>query len=363
MPLRTHTGEQAELLKGRGAAINPEGRFENVVREAVDDGWNTPQDEEQPKLETTVTEEIAKSIIARNDSPDVGFSQSINPYRGCQHGCIYCYARPTHAYVNLSPGLDFETRLFAKVNAAKLLREELSRTGYCCEVIALGMNTDCYQPIEKDYRITRGILEVLSECVHPVGIVTKSAMVERDLDLLVPMAQKNLVSVYITITTLDHKIARRLEPRAAAPARRLQTIKKLIEAGVPCGVMVAPGIPFLTDFSVEQVLEAAHKAGAIGAGYVLLRLPYEIKNLFKDWLNNHYPLKAEHVMSRVREMRDGKEYDSQFGTRMRGTGEYADLLAKRFKMACERLGFNRKRFELDTQRFCKPQSGGQMALF
>ena len=349
--------------KGRGATINPEGRFESRVRESIDDGWDTQPDEELPKLETTVTEEIAKSIIARNESPDVGFSQSINPYRGCEHGCVYCYARPTHAYLNLSPGLDFETKLFAKVNAAELLREELARPGYQCDVIALGANTDPYQPIECEYRITRQILEVLAECEHPLGIATKSSMVERDLDLLAPMAQKRLASVFISITTLDHEIARRLEPRATAPQRRLQTIKRLSEAGVPCGVLVAPVIPFLTDSGVEKVLEAAREAGASMAGYVLLRLPYEVKDLFKAWLDEHYPLKASHVMSRVRDMRGGKEYDSQFVSRMRGEGQFADLLAKRFKVACQRLGFNRNRESLDTTRFRPPQRGGQLALF
>jgi DNA repair photolyase len=349
--------------KGRGATINPEGRFESRVRESVDDGWDTQLGEELPKLETTVTEEIAKSIIARNESPDVGFNQSINPYRGCEHGCVYCYARPTHAYLNLSPGLDFETKLFAKVNAAELLREELARPGYQCDVIALGANTDPYQPIEKEYRITRGILEVLAEFEHPVGIVTKSSMVERDLDLLAPMARKNLASVFVSITTLDHELARHLEPRATAPQRRLQTIKKLSEAGVPCGVLVAPVIPFLTDSAVEKVLEAAREAGASMAGYVLLRLPYEVKDLFKAWLDEHYPLKASHVMSRVKDMRGGKEYDSQFDSRMRGEGEFADLLAKRFKLACQRLGFNRNRGSLDTARFRPPQRGGQQTLF
>ena len=349
--------------KGRGATINPEGRFESRVRESIDDGWDTQPDEELPKLETTVTEEIAKSIIARNESPDVGFSQSINPYRGCEHGCVYCYARPTHAYLNLSPGLDFETKLFAKVNAAELLREELARPGYQCDVIALGANTDPYQPIEREYRITRQILEVLAECEHPLGIATKSSMVERDLDLLAPMAQKRLASVFISITTLDHEIARRLEPRATAPQRRLQTLKTLSEAGVPCGVLVAPVIPFLTDSTVEKVLEAAREAGATMAGYVLLRLPYEVKDLFKAWLEEHYPLKASHVMNRVRDMRGGKEYDSQFGSRMRGEGEFADLLANRFKLACQRFGFNRDRKPLDTARFRPPQMGGQLALF
>ena len=349
--------------KGRGATINLEGRFESVVRESVDDGWNAPSEEEPPKLETTVTEEVAKCIIARNESPDVGFSQSINPYRGCEHGCVYCYARPTHAYVNLSPGLDFESKLFAKVNAAGLLREELSKPSYRCEAIALGANTDPYQPIEREYRITRGILEILSECEHPVGIVTKSSMVERDLDLLAPMAEKKLVKVFVSVTTLDHEIARKLEPRAAAPARRLQTIKTLSEAGVPCGVLTAPVIPFLTDSGIEKVLEAAHEAGATLAGYVLLRLPYEIKDLFKDWLNHHYPLKAQHVMSRVREMRGGRENDPQFGSRMRGEGEFAELLAKRFKIACKRLGLNQRDWELDTTQFRKPESGGQLAMF
>ena len=349
--------------KGRGATINPEGRFESRVRESIDDGWDTQPDEELPKLETTVTEEIAKSIIARNESPDVGFNQSINPYRGCEHGCIYCYARPTHAYLNLSPGLDFETKLFAKVNAAELLREELSHPGYQCDVIALGANTDPYQPIEREFRITRQILEVLAECEHPVGIATKSSMVERDLDLLTPMAQQRLAHVFVSITTLDHEIARRLEPRAAAPQRRLQTIKTLSEAGVPCGVLVAPVIPVLTDSAVEKVLEAAREAGATMAGYVLLRLPYEVKDLFKAWLEEHYPLKASHVMSRVRDMRGGKEYDSEFGSRMRGEGKFAELLAKRFKVACQRLGFNRNRESLDTARFRPPQRDGQLALF
>lgn len=349
--------------KGRGATINPEGRFESRVRESIDDGWDTPLDEGLPKLQTTVTEEIAKSIIARNESPDVGFSQSINPYRGCEHGCVYCYARPTHAYLNLSPGLDFESKLFAKVNAAELLREELARPGYQCDVIALGANTDPYQPIEREYRITRQILEVLGECEHPLGIATKSSMVERDLDLLAPMAQKRLASVFISITTLDHELARRLEPRTTAPQRRLQTIKRLSEAGVPCGVLVAPVIPFLTDSGIEKVLEAASEAGATMAGYVLLRLPYEVKDLFKTWLEEHYPLKASHVMNRVREMRGGKEYDSQFGARMHGEGEFADLLAKRFKLACQRFGFNRNRESLDTTRFRPPQRSGQMALF
>jgi DNA repair photolyase len=254
MALRTVNREHAALRKGRGAAINPEGRFENVAREAFDDGWNTAPGEEPPALKTHVTIEHAKSIISRNASPDVPFTQSINPYRGCEHGCIYCYARPSHAYVNLSPGVDFETRLFAKVNAPQLLRAELAKPGYRCELISLGANTDPYQPIEREYRITRGVLEVLAECEHPVGIVTKSALIERDIDILAPMAEKNLVNVYVSVNNLDHDLARRLEPRCSAPARRLQAIKRLSAAGIPVGVLVAPVIPFLTDHQIEPVL-------------------------------------------------------------------------------------------------------------
>ncbi|OGA49217.1 MAG: hypothetical protein A3F74_09150 [Betaproteobacteria bacterium RIFCSPLOWO2_12_FULL_62_58] len=276
-----------------------------------------------------------------------------------------CYARPSHAYRNLSPGIDFETRLFAKVNAAELLREELSRPGYKCEVISLGANTDPYQPIERDYKITRGILEVLSEFNHPVGIVTKGAMVERDIDILAPMAERNLVNVFISVNNLDHELARRLEPRCSAPQRRLQAIKTLSEAGIPVGVLVAPVIPFLTDHQIEPVLEAAWEHGARQAGYVLMRLPWEIKDLFKDWLVRHYPLKADHVMSRVREMRGGRENDPGFGSRMRGTGELADLLAQRFQIACKRFGFNgdRRNRTLDTTRFRPPQRDGQLTLF
>ena len=365
MPLKTLTGKHADPRKGRGAGINPEGRFENVTREAYDDGWNTPPDDDLPPLKTHVTEEHAKSIITRNNSPDIPFTQSINPYQGCEHGCVYCYARPSHAYYNLSPGIDFETRLFAKVNAAELLREELSRPGYKCEVISLGANTDPYQPIERDYKITRGILEVLSEFNHPVGIVTKGAMVERDIDILAPMAKKNLVNVFVSVNNLDHELARRLEPRCSAPQRRLQAIKTLSAAGIPVGVLVAPVIPFLTDHQIEPVLEAAWENGARQAGYVLMRLPWEIKDLFKDWLVRHYPLKANHVMSRVREMRGGRENDPNFGTRMRGTGELADLLAQRFQIACKRLGFNsaRRNRTLDTTRFRPPRRDGQLTLF
>ncbi|MBI3902594.1 MAG: PA0069 family radical SAM protein [Nitrosomonadales bacterium] len=339
-----------------------EGRFENVVRERFDDGWDSAE-EALPPFKTTVTVEHAKSVIQRHDSPDLPFDYSLNAYRGCEHGCIYCYARPSHAYLNLSPGLDFETRLFAKPDAAQLLRAELAKPSYRCAPIALGSNTDPYQPIEREWNITRQILEVLAECRHPLSIVTKSALIERDLDLLTQLAQDHLVQVFISVTTLDMEIARKLEPRASSPRRRLQAIARLNAAGVPCGVMVAPVIPFLTDAELEKILEAAYAQGARSAGYTLLRLPYELKELFKDWLATHYPLKAEHVMSRLREMRGGKENDSNFGSRFSGGGLFADLLAQRFRIACERMGFNLEDRALDTERFKPPARGGQMDLF
>jgi DNA repair photolyase len=364
MSLRTHDGGTQRLNKGRGAALNPEGRFEALRREAVDDGWLASEVEEEPRrLDTHVTEERARSILTRNESPDLPFSVSINPYRGCEHGCIYCYARPSHAYLDLSPGLDFETRIFAKVNGAALLKQELARPGYRCESVSIGANTDPYQPAERDYGITRSILEVLAACDHPAAIITKNALVLRDLDLLAPMAAKRLVKVFVSVTTLDHGIARRLEPRASSPTRRLEVIRALSEAGVPTGVMVAPIIPFLTDDGLERILDAAAAAGARSAGYVLLRLPYEIKELFKDWLQNHYPLKAEHVMSRVRQMRDGRENDPEFGSRLRGQGLLAELLAKRFENACRRLELNTERHGLDTTQFRSAKLAGQMALF
>jgi len=364
MSLRTHDGSAARLAKGRGSALNPEGRFEPLRREPADDGWLPADgDGEPPRLATQVTEERARSILTRNESPDLPFKVSINPYRGCEHGCIYCYARPSHAYLDLSPGLDFETRIFAKVNAAELLREELARPGYRCEPISIGANTDPYQPAERDYRITRSILEVLEACGHPAAIITKNALVLRDLDLLASMAARNQVKVFVSVTTLDHGIARRLEPRASSPARRIETIRELSVAGVPAGVMVAPIIPFLTDDGLEGILEAAAGAGARSAGYVLLRLPYEIKELFKDWLHNHYPLKAEHVMSRVRQMRDGRENDAEFGSRLRGQGLLAQLLSQRFDNACRRLGLDTERHGLDTTQFRPARLAGQMALF
>ncbi|MFN7086274.1 MAG: PA0069 family radical SAM protein [Burkholderiales bacterium] len=365
MALKTLSGKHAEPRKGRGAGINPEGRFENVVREAFDDGWSVSVGDELPPLKTHVTAEHAKSIISRNDSPDIPFTQSINPYQGCEHGCIYCYARPSHAYRNLSPGIDFETRLFAKVNAVQLLRRELSRPGYRCEVIAFGANTDPYQPVERQWKITRGLLEVCAEFNQPVGIVTKNAMIERDIDILATMAQRHLVSVFISCNSLDRDLARTLEPRCPAPQRRLEAMRRLADAGIPVGVLVAPVIPFLTDHQIEAVLEAAWAHGSRAAGYTLLRLPWEVKDLFKDWLTRHYPLKARHVMSRVHEMRGGRDNDPAFGSRMRGTGELAALVARRFAIACRRLGFDdgQRNHALDTSRFRVADSGRQLPLF
>lgn len=349
--------------KGRGASINPDPRYLDVTREPFDDGWGA-DDEPAPPLRTQVTEERARTIIARNDSPDIPFRASINPYRGCEHGCIYCYARPTHAYLDLSPGLDFESRLFAKVNAAELLRTELSRPGYRPELIALGANTDPYQPIERDLEITRRVIEVLAGCHHPIAIVTKSAMVERDLDLLAPMAEKKLVRVFVSITTLDHQLARRMEPRATAPRRRVETLRRLSAAGVPVGVMFAPVIPALNDADMERVLEAAAEAGARRAGYVMIRLPLEIKDLFRDWLAQHYPLKARHVMSIIQDLQGGKDYRAEFGTRQTGTGHYAELIARRFQLSCERLGLNTGDQALSTQHFRPPTAHrNQLSLF
>ena len=346
----------------RGARSFVQGRFESVAREAFDDGW-TPDEPDSRGLQTSVTIEKARSIISHNDSPDVGFSQSINPYRGCEHGCVYCYARPSHAYLELSPGLDFETKLFAKTNAAELLREALAKPGYQPSPIALGANTDCYQPIERKHRITRQILEVLAECEHPVTIVTKSALVERDLDLLGPMAGKNLAKVFVSIGTLERELARKLEPRAASPQRRLDVLKKLSESKIPCGVMIAALIPALNDGTLEQVLEAAAAAGASEAAYVILRLPHELKSVFKEWLAEHTPQRAEHVMSIVRQMRGGRENDPRFGERMSGTGNHAELIEKRFAIACRRLGINRREApDLDCTRFRPPSPGGQLKL-
>jgi DNA repair photolyase len=344
-------------IKGRGTAHSPQGRFEVIGREVVDDGWQDTADEDAPpKLRTEVAFETAKSIISRNQSPDLPFSQSINPYRGCEHGCIYCFARPSHAYLGLSPGLDFETKLFAKPNAAELLKKELAARSYVCDLIAMGTNTDPYQPIERKYKITRSIIEVLAECNHPLGIVTKGALVERDIDLLAPMAAKGLVQVFISITSLDHDIARKLDPRASAPARRLLAVRRLVDAGIPVGVLASPVIPLLTDTGFEAVLEASREAGATRAGYSLLRLPHEVSGLFQDWLQRHYPLRAGHVMSQLRQMSGGRDNDPNFGSRMRGQGIYAELIRKRFDVACRRLAFDlSKRNQLDTSQFRPPQ--------
>jgi DNA repair photolyase len=356
-----------QTQRQRGALSQIQGRFETEARDAFDDGW-ARDDEPLEPLRTTVTVERARSIISKNDSPDIPFDQSINPYRGCEHGCIYCYARPSHAYLELSPGLDFETKLFAKTNAAELLQLELAKPGYAVSPISLGANTDCYQPAERKYGITRQILEVLSACEHPLTIVTKSALVERDLDLLAPMAKKNLVKVYVSIGTLDHSLARKLEPRAASPKRRLDVINTLSSAGVPCGVLVAALIPALNDKTLEHVLEEASKAGAQEAAYVILRLPNELKDIFKEWLAAHYPERADHVISIVRQMRGGKDNDPRFGERMRGTGNFAELISKRFAIACRRLGLNghgggRRLPDLDCSLFSPPSPAGQMKLF
>ena len=355
------------MNRQRGALSQIQGRFETVERAAFDDGWER-EDEPLAPLQTTVTVERARSIIARNDSPDIPFDQSINPYRGCEFGCAYCYARPSHSYLELSPGLDFETRIFAKTNAAELLNEELAKPGYRVSPIAFGTNTDCYQPLERKYRITRQVIEILAACDHPLTIVTKSALVERDLDLLAPMAKKNLVKVFVSIGTLDHVLARRLEPRAASPKRRLDVLRAMSREGVPCGVMVAALIPALNDQTLEQVLEEAAEAGAQEAAYVILRLPNELKALFKEWLATHYPERAEHVISIVRQMRGGRENDPRFGERMRGTGNYADLISQRFAIACRKFGLNghgggRRVPDLDCTRFVPPSPAGQLKLF
>jgi DNA repair photolyase len=355
------------LLRGRGALSNAVGRYETEKRVLVDDGWDDgwrDEDGGPPPLRTEVIVDATRSIIARNKSPDISFDQSINPYRGCEHGCIYCFARPTHAYLGMSPGADFESRLFAKPNAAELLRKELSAPGYVPKVIAMGTNTDPYQPIEKKMRITRSVLEVLREFRHPVGIVTKSPLVLRDADILADMARDGLAKVALSVTTLDRRLARTMEPRAGTPQRRLAAIKGLTEAGVPTGVMFAPAIPALNDGEMEQVLAAAAQHGARTAGYVLLRLPLEIKDLFREWLEANEPGRAKHVMSLVRSMRGGKDYDANWSTRMKGTGPYAEMMARRFHMAVKRLGLNQPSRPLSLAKFKKPaRLGDQLSLF
>jgi DNA repair photolyase len=351
-----------ERRHGRGALSNRSGRFEAEARSEIDDGWNSL--DELEAFQTQVQMERPRKIITRNESPDISFDRSINPYRGCEHGCIYCFARPTHAYMGLSPGLDFETRLFVKEGAAELLERELSAPGYEARTIAMGTNTDPYQPIERQYRVTRSVLEVLERHNHPVGIVTKSALIRRDLDILGPMARRGLVKVAISVTTLDRQLARVMEPRAATPDRRLETIAALADAGVPTGVMVAPIVPAINDAEIEKILTRAHAAGAREAGYVMLRLPLELRDLFQEWLAANFPDKARHVLSLIREMRDGKLNDAAFGTRMTASGPYAWMIGRRFELAAEKTGYLKTRVRLRTDLFAPPRkAGAQLSLF
>lgn len=353
----------ADRRRGRGATANASGRYERERREVFDDGWGDLDD--LPAFATTVTIEKPKTIITRNSSPDIAFDRSINPYRGCEHGCSYCYARPTHAYMGLSPGLDFESRLFAKPDAARLLERELAAPGYRPKPIALGTNTDPYQPIERRWRITREVLEVLARTEHPVTIVTKSALVARDIDILAPMAAKGLARVAISVTSLDRRLSRSMEPRASSPEKRLAALKALAEAGIPTGVLVAPIIPALNDPEIEAILEAAAAVGVREAGWVLLRLPLEVTEIFKGWLVEHHPDRYRHVLSILRAMRDGKDYDAAWGRRMRGSGPYADQIRRRFELALKRLGIAKpKRDALDCERFRPPEiAGRQLSLF
>ena len=373
-----------QAIRGRGAATAMPHRFSRDVREVVDDGWHhgsapadagpgsesDGDDDALPALATTVHFENARSALSANDSPDISFDLSVNPYRGCEHGCIYCFARPTHSYLNFSPGLDFETQLIAKRNIAEVLRHELSAPRYVPKLINIGSNTDCYQPIERELRLTRALIEVMRDARHPFSLITKSSAVERDLDLLAPLAAQNLCAVYITVTTLDAQLARYLEPRAAAPHRRLRTIRTLVEAGVPVGVSVAPQIPFLNE-DMEHVLESAYDAGARSAFYTVLRLPWELDGLFKEWLEVHYPQRAARILARVQDLHSidaaqrsaGKSYDANFATRMKGSGLWADLLRQRFAGACRRLGLNRERVELDLSQFRPGLTRGQGSLF
>lgn len=372
-------------VKGRGAQLSPQVRFDAFSREEIDDGWSLPEERDvaeegkggAPSLpRTTVTAQPAKSIISRNQSPDLPFNQSVNPYYGCEHGCAYCYARPSYAYWGLSPGLDFETRIFAKPNAAELLMAALARPGYVCETLAIGTNTDAYQPAEREWKITRALLEVCADFNQPVALITKSSLVERDIDILGHMAGKGLAKVYISVPTMDPETARLLEPRAAAPYRRIETIRALAGAGIPVGVMTAPVIPMVNDSGMEAALEAARAAGATEAAYVLLRLAHELKDIFRDWLERHMPMRAAHVMSVIQQMRGGEDNDSRFGVRMKGEGIFAELIAQRFQKACTRLGLNERHYDLDASRFRVPEralprprkvkameDGPQLALF
>ena len=346
--------------RGRAAGINPSGRYEALARHVFDDGWSSLDD--LPVFKTEVQVEKPRAIITRNESPDISFDRSINPYRGCEHGCVYCFARPTHAYMGLSAGLDFETRLFAKPDAARLLERELSKEGYQPRTIAIGTNTDPYQPIEKTWRIMREMLEVLEAFNHPVGIVTKSALVMRDADILARMAEKGLAKVALSVTTLDAKLSRTMEPRAATPSRRLETLRTLSQAGIPVSAMVAPIVPGLTDHEIERILESVAHAGAKEAGYIVLRLPLEVSPVFKEWLLRHYPDRYRHVMALIRSMRDGKDYDSEWGKRMKGSGPYAWQIGRRFEMAAKRLGLNTEKRALRTDLFKPPNAGAEQLM-
>src|SRR6478735_966449 len=361
-PAEAEVAVEGARRRGRGAQSNATGRYEPLARVAFDDGWRTL--DELPPFKTTVTVDATRKIITRNESPDIGFDRSINPYRGCEHGCVYCFARPTHAYLGLSPGLDFESKLFVKPEAPALLEKELAAPGYEPRMIAIGTNTDPYQPIERERKIMRGILEVLERAGHPVGIVTKSALVTRDIDILARMAKRNLAKVGISVTSLDPKLARTMEPRASTPPKRLEALKQLSEAGIPTTVMVAPVIPALNDSEIERILDAAAHAGVKEASYVLLRLPLEVRDLFREWLMANYPDRYRHVFTLIRDMRGGRDYDAKWGERMKGTGPMAWTIGRRFEIACGRLGLNKRRAKLTTDHFARPkQNGDQLSLF
>ena len=350
------------VRRGRGTLSNVSSRYEKFAKTPFDDGWQSLDD--LPIFKTAVTTETAKKIVTRNQSPDISFDRSINPYRGCEHGCTYCFARPTHAFMGLSPGLDFESKLFAKTNAAELLTQELASPSYVPQTIAMGTNTDPYQPIERHYRITRSVLEVLQRFNHPVGIVTKSAMIVRDLDILQPMAEQGLVKVALSVTTLDPKLSRQMEPRASTPEKRLQALRILGEAGIPTAVMFSPVIPALNDAELEEVLKAAAQAGVKEAGYILLRLPLEVRDLFREWLMAELPDRAAHVLSLIRSMREGKDYDATWGRRMRGTGPYAWSIGRRFEVTAKRLGLNAEKVKLNSKAFSRAHvTGHQLSLF
>lgn len=349
-------------IKNRGVISNPDGRFELNQYEQYEDGWFVDEEDSLPTLETILYPEQAKTIISSNDSPDIGFEKSINPYKGCEHGCVYCYARPSHSYMNLSAGLDFETKIFYKANAAELLEKEITKKNYVCQPIMLGANTDPYQPAEKSLKITRSLLEILNKYNHPVLIITKSAMIERDLDILEVMAERNLVRVAVSVTTLSNSLKLILEPRTSGPKARLRTISNLTKVGVPVRVMVAPIIPMINDKEIESILEAAKKVGATYANYVLIRLPYEVKDLFKEWLTLHFPDRATHVMSLIKQMREGKEYDATFGKRMVGEGLFAELIHQRFRLARKKWQYNEVNAPLDVTQFKKDQNP-QLSLF